>query len=168
MQRLFAQSHIQRIPFFILFEIGTGIFEEGLFRGIILIPMLLRWGNSAKGRLISVFISSILFGFVHFSGGVDQIIFATYMGICFASAYVYSKNLISCMVFHALWNFTIKMPGLLNASPSVYIGAFWIFVNVVGSIIMLAMPVYAIILIIRSKPFSLNCIKADEGERALI
>ena len=144
---------IQFISFRILFEFATGIFEEILFRGILLTPILYHWGESVKGRLIVIFIVSILFGLAHYSGGVDHIIFATWMGISYAAAYMYSKNFFCVIVYHMLWNIAYMTPLGVIVVISVHSEVFYIILNYVYGILEVSMLAYAIILIIKSKQF---------------
>ncbi len=49
----------------IFYALFIGLFEEGLFRGLFLNALLAKNGNSIKGILKAVIISSVLFGFAH-------------------------------------------------------------------------------------------------------
>ena len=148
----FNMEFIPMIPGIIFFDLAVGIFEEVLFRGIFMTAMLIQFGGTAKGRIFCVLLNGLVFGLIHLIGGdFLTVLFTGALGVGFAAAYVYSKNLLSCMVVHALWNIAFKIPngfivdvnnaGLLAASQMVtYIS--------IGAIFL-----FAIILTIKSKPF---------------
>ena len=43
----------------------VGTFEEGLFRGIVFSGLLARFGETRRGLIGAVIVSSLIFGFVH-------------------------------------------------------------------------------------------------------
>ena len=141
------------IPYIILFDIATGIYEEVIYRAIPLTALLYYFGNSTKGKLILTLVTSVIFGFAHYSAGVDAILVASLMGISFSAVYIYSKNLLACMIYHTLWNIGTQIT--LGLTTSVYSGtldsALHLSINIMWLIIM---PIFSIILIVKSKPFS--------------
>ena len=147
----FSRPNIHFIPAFILFELGTGIFEEVVFRGILLGTLLYQWGYSTKGRVCAVLISSILFGAVHFPDGADYIANAFVYGIVFAAMYMITKNIFTCVICHALLN-------LVNRLVFQFISGYahWEMLNNVifhaRIILEVGMMFFAIIFIFKSKP----------------
>lgn len=58
-------SDIERAALLSVRMLSTGLFEEVLFRGVILTAMLLAWGTTRKGVIKSLVTSSLLFGALH-------------------------------------------------------------------------------------------------------
>ena len=93
--------------------IGTGLFEEVLFRGLILKLLLVAFGDSKKGIIKAVIISSILFGMVHIGNVIAgagllptifNIIGAVLVGVFYAALYIRTKNLWVVIILHAITN----------------------------------------------------------------
>lgn len=100
-------------------QIGTGFFEEASSRGILMSGMLQKWKTSVKGRIGMVFLSGLLFGAGHilnFLFGNDIIsclwnsLYASAFGVFAASIYLYSGNLLFCMILHTVWDIVIRIP----------------------------------------------------------
>ena len=144
------------IPSIVFFEIGTGLFEEALFRGLLLTALLIQYGATAKGRISCVLVNGILFGALHLFNSIYHFNILTFllvsvMGVCFAAAYTYSKNLLACMFFHMLWNVVIKIGNGLVAElyqPSIA-AQLDVLVNILFFVMI---PLFAIIITIKSKP----------------
>jgi membrane protease YdiL (CAAX protease family) len=58
-------SDIQRAALLSVRMMSTGLFEEVVFRGTVLTAMLLAWGTTRKGVVMSLVVSSLLFGGLH-------------------------------------------------------------------------------------------------------
>jgi len=93
--------------------IGTGLFEEVLFRGLVLNLLLVEFGGSKKGIVKAVIISSVLFGVVHIGNAIagvgllatiTTIIGATLVGVFYAALYMRTKNLWVVIILHAITN----------------------------------------------------------------
>ncbi len=107
------------IPEFIGILILTfliGLFEELLCRGWIFNELNERFGKDYKGVMYSVFISSLIFGCIHFFnlfGGqgivetIAQVISATIVGAAFALIYYRTKNIWSVVLIHFYWDFAL-------------------------------------------------------------
>jgi membrane protease YdiL (CAAX protease family) len=98
--------------------IGTGLFEEVLFRGLVLKLLLMAFGNSKKGIIKAVIISSALFGATHISNVIAgaplfptimQIIGAMAAGIFFAALYLRTRNLWVVIILHAISNLAFQI-----------------------------------------------------------
>lgn len=94
-------------PLLLLFiiEIGTAVFEEVLFRGIIF-----RIVEERLGSWVALILSSLIFGLLHlmnegseFSDGVAVAIEA---GLWLGAAYMLTRNLWFPIAIHLAWNFT--------------------------------------------------------------
>ena len=96
---------------------GTGLIEEGFFRGLILAVLLSVWGINKKGIYRSVIVSSVFFGLVHLTNllnilkgkdvmieTISQVFYATFLGILFAAIYLRTKNLWIAVIIHALFD----------------------------------------------------------------
>ncbi len=85
------------VIFFITASIAAPIYEEILFRGFLL-PSLTRylplWGAIA--------VSSLLFALAHLS--LSEVLPLTTLGMVLAFVYTRSRNLLSSMFLHSLWN----------------------------------------------------------------
>lgn len=100
-------------------QIGTGFFEEASSRGILMSGMLQKWKASIKGRIGMVFLSGLLFGAAHilnflFGNDLDFCLWnslcASAFGVFVASIYLYSGNLLFCMILHTVWDIVIRVP----------------------------------------------------------
>ncbi len=83
--------------FFFTAAIAAPFFEELLFRGFLL-PSLTRY-TSVWG---AIFVSSLLFAAAHLS--LSEILPLTALGIVLGIVYTRSRNLLSSMLLHSLWN----------------------------------------------------------------
>lgn len=108
--------------------IGTALFEEVLYRGLVLKLLLAKMGYSKKGIIGSCIISSVLFGIGHVSniiafGGdilpfVSQIIYCIAWGIFFAALFLRTKTLWIPIIIHALSNLSVQIFGVI-ISPAI-------------------------------------------------
>lgn len=109
--------------------IGAGVFEELLFRGIVLNIFDKYLGHkSPKAIWCTVCFSGIIFGLYHFMNWVQgqaliptllQIVTTTGFGILFGSIYVRSRNLWSLAFIHGVYDIMVFGPGrILNTTIS--------------------------------------------------
>ena len=82
------------------------VFEEVLFRGILLPAMARRWGTGA-----AIFLTSFLFALVHFH--IPSLVPLFVIATAFAVGYVYSGSLLVPIVMHALFN-AVNLAALTN------------------------------------------------------
>ena len=84
---------------------ASAIFEEILFRGIIF-----RITEEKLGSYISLIISAIIFGALHFTNPISSLSasigLAIQAGLLLGAAYIYSRNLWFPIAIHFAWNFT--------------------------------------------------------------
>lgn len=99
--------------------IMVGIFEESMFRGVMLQGILKKTGKTYKGIWIAIIISSLLFGIIHvdsyiFGGNYDfagvmqtigKIIQTGTFGILLSAIYLKTKNFWGIALVHALNDF---------------------------------------------------------------
>ena len=95
-----------------------GLVEEFLCRGWLLNEFLERFSNSKKNIIISIVLSSLVFGFIHifnvFTGQslldtLAQIANATLAGVGFALVYYKTKNIWSVVFLHGFWDFSVMI-----------------------------------------------------------
>ena len=97
--------------------IGTGLFEEVLFRGLILKLLHKKMGQTKKGMSYVCILSSVIFGVAHFVNlihadalpVVSQVIYATATGILFAALYLRTKTLWVPILLHGLVNLSSQI-----------------------------------------------------------
>ena len=92
-----AQDKVALAIFFFTACIAAPIFEEIIFRGFLLSSLtryLPVWG--------AIFASSLLFAIAHLS--VSEVLPLTMLGIVLGVVYTRSRNLLSSMLLHCLWN----------------------------------------------------------------
>lgn len=102
-----------KILLFILFYLTTGFFEEALMRGVVLQALLKKWASSRKGIYFAVIISSLIFGLTHIvnyfmhretlGGCLNQMIYATFIGVFFAACVLRTQSITMAMFFHGLF-----------------------------------------------------------------
>ena len=91
--------------------IGTALFEETLFRGLVLKILLRKYGHTKNGIILSCVIPSILFGVVHISNYplvgisvISQIIIPIAHGLFYAALYLRTKTLLVPIFIHGFTN----------------------------------------------------------------
>lgn len=95
-------------------SIMIGLYEETIFRGLVLPIFLKRWGKSRKQVVSSVLASSIMFGIIHLINlswnenivdVVTQVCYATIIGIAFSALLLRTNgNLIWCGILHGFYD----------------------------------------------------------------
>jgi len=134
------------------FDIANAVWEEVLWRGLLMTAILYYWGDRAIGRLLIMFLSSAVFGLMHFSSGVLGIMIAFCLGLGLSAAYIYSKNLLVVIAIHALVNYIARF-----VTPSYeQLIQYGNFVIVLGQAIVIfaIVPIFAIYCAIKAEPFS--------------
>lgn len=98
--------------------IGTGLFEEVLYRGLVLKILLKKIGGSKRGIILACVISSVFFGLLHIgnilSGYpvlpiVTQMISAIATGLFFAAVFMRTGKLWISIFFHGLLNVSVQI-----------------------------------------------------------
>lgn len=129
-----------------MFLVGFG--EEVVFRGLILNLFLDKFGNEKKGILISVILSSLLFGATHsinFFAGVSlgsvliQMLQTVLLGMVFAEIYLLSGNIWIVIIAHALTDVASLMSaGIFGAGNEIDA------INKLSPINLLAIPIFLV------------------------
>jgi len=146
-----------------IFDIGNAVWEEVLWRGVLMTGFLVKWEYSwderstIKKRIALMLICSAAFGLIHFGGGWLHVMFAAVLGTIFGSAYIYSRNLLACSVAHFLVNYiahiVITMFSCDIESVLAYIGRFYIINIILGIVIIIPIAIY---ITIKAEPFKLE------------
>jgi membrane protease YdiL (CAAX protease family) len=120
---------IQKIIAFTFSMLAIGVSEELICRGIILNIFLDRWGNTKRAIVLSVVLSSVIFGLGHIGnfisrpyfvmGTIEQIIVAAIAGFYFACIYLRSRNIGSVILLHTLQDWFSMIPGEFVNMPNI-------------------------------------------------
>lgn len=102
-----------RLILFMVECLSVGFFEEIVFRGILLTLLVHLWAKHRQGMLLSIIVSSAIFGIAHLFNVYDlgvqammlQIGYSFLMGMLWAVMYLKTKNLWMVMLMHATYNF---------------------------------------------------------------
>ncbi|WP_299763948.1 type II CAAX endopeptidase family protein [uncultured Dokdonia sp.] len=109
-------THIQISNVILLFIacMAVGFAEEFIFRGLLVPLFIKKYRYHRKGIFLSIFFSALFFGLSHLINlsvnenvpqVIAQVIFATFMGIFFASILLKTNKLIPIAITHGLINF---------------------------------------------------------------
>ena len=111
-------SFIQALPMIMLFlvsNMGVGLFEETVFRGLLFGVFRKYFGDNRKGIYTSVLLSALLFGCIHLENllvypnlvisTTAQVIYAFFAGVLFAVIYYRTENLLPCIILHGVFDF---------------------------------------------------------------
>jgi membrane protease YdiL (CAAX protease family) len=145
-----ANFNIPTILNLAIFCLLIGIAEEFLCRGWLLNEFLERFSNSKKNIVLSIILSSVIFGLMHIvniSAGqtlvetIIQIINATFLGVFFALIYYKTKNIWSVVIIHAFWDFGVMLGDstrLVDCVPGTMTNSILIYHCIVAVIIVIA------------------------------
>lgn len=100
---------------------GVGLYEEALFRVLLLGGLLSRHGGTRNGVVASVLVSSVAFGAAHvaLSASLDPITLAqmllktaqaAFIGLLLGAVYVRTHSLLGVVALHALGDFLLMAP----------------------------------------------------------
>lgn len=117
------------ISILIVEEIFIGIFEEFLFRGIILNTLLIKMNSSTFiSKIAAIIISSVLFGIVHLLNLFDnpdlindtiaQVFYSVFIGIFFGALYLRTKNIWVVVFYHIMYNSASEIPVIFFNIPN--------------------------------------------------
>ena len=108
----------------------TGIYEETVFRGLVLPIFLRKWGTNRTRVIACVLISNMLFGLAHllnlFTGAdlasvLSQVCYATMIGTAFSALLLRTNgNLLWCGILHGFYDMASGFGDFVNkVSPGV-------------------------------------------------
>ncbi len=110
----------------VLDEAFVGIFEEFLYRGLLLHILSVKFKKYGfGGKMSAVFISSLLFGLAHLlnlqdqpvNSTISQVLTSTLCGIYWAILYLRTNNIWVCVLYHALTNLAASLTVLFFEVP---------------------------------------------------
>jgi membrane protease YdiL (CAAX protease family) len=102
-------AHPVTILLYVLVFLTTGLFEETLFRGMVLSAYLYKWRDTKKGVYLSVLLSSIFFSLAHipdlimdgsFTVAISGLIPCFFMDVFYAAYTLRSKSMGFTMLLH--------------------------------------------------------------------
>jgi membrane protease YdiL (CAAX protease family) len=104
-----------------------GFFEELLFRGYVQGFLMRRWGESYRGMLLSVLLTSLIFGGAHLVNlimgratplyAVVQFAYAVFFGVFFSALYVRSGSLFPGIGLHMFFDFMANLDAFRPGAP---------------------------------------------------
>ena len=98
--------------------LGTALFEELVFRGLVLKILLVTMGDSKRGIFKACIISAVIFGIVHIVNLIHaadtlaviaQVIYASFLGLFYAVLFLRTKTLWIPIILHGLTNLSIQI-----------------------------------------------------------
>lgn len=141
---------------FILECLAIGLFEEAAFRGVVLLMLAEKRRHTRKGLLISILLSSAVFGVIHLANiltGASPVAVLLQIGYSFLIGAMCSVvlfktgNLWLCILLHAIYDFSG------NLMPTLGAGQWWDTPTVIFTVILaLFTAAYMVIAFIRMKP----------------
>lgn len=102
---------IDEVPWWLVIAVVVvigPIFEELMFRKVLFDRL------SVYGDRLAVLISAVAFGLFH--GNIEQLIYATAIGLLFGSIYAKTRNIWHTIFLHMAVNFLGTVPGLIAAN----------------------------------------------------
>ena len=112
----------------IIEQIFVGVFEEYLFRGLVLNVLLEKMKNDRfKNKIATVILSSLFFGAVHLlnlfseprmiNATIAQVFYATFIGIFLGVLYLRTNNIWVVVFYHAIYDIVSELPGIFHEIP---------------------------------------------------
>jgi len=108
----------------LLDHLGTGLVEETMFRGFVLVAMVVAWGDTKSGQVRAILLSSAFFGVMHLfnlfvrPAGIVlvQAIVVSLPGILYAALTLTARSIWPAILIHWLTNaaVNIKLIGVPN------------------------------------------------------
>jgi membrane protease YdiL (CAAX protease family) len=110
----YTSAPVVLLLFFMLKQVLVAMAEELFFRGIVLPKFILLTEGYKNGLILSVVLTSVIFGLLHFInlirqpdnlyGITTQVIFATSMGVFLAGLFLRTRSISIPILFHFLFN----------------------------------------------------------------
>ena len=133
-------------------QIGTGVFEEVTFRAMLLEGGMRRFGGKWWARLLLATVNGAIFALMHFSifvGNPSRAFFYFVSAFTYAAMYLYSGNILSCMVVHAVYD----IPANLNRGFAVVAEQPLVW-GVIYQTVVWLMSITSVVLVLRAKPWA--------------
>jgi CAAX protease family protein len=138
---------IYTILIFAITCISVGLFEELVFRGLILFFLLEKLSKNRRGIFVSIIISSALFGIMHLFNIFDganvgatllQVLYSFAMGIMWSIIVLKTKTIWLAVILHSLYNFT----GLLFPTLGTLTNKYDLATIIITSLLALSVAFY--------------------------
>jgi len=105
-------------------NLPTSLVEEIMFRGLILVSMIMAWGNTKQGQIKAIILSSLFFGLIHLLNiivrpvGVVffQVIVVILQGMVYATIVLAFRSLWPSIIIHWLSNAAVNIMLVGNES----------------------------------------------------
>lgn len=130
---VFVPPRVHAVILFIIMTLFVGFIEEVLFRGVVLRSILNKYGGSKHGMIISVMISSFVFGLAHIVTlmihpqlvmyTITQVIYCTFAGVLFSVVYLRCRNIFSLIILHSLVDISSLLPIIFYPSNKLVLTA---------------------------------------------
>lgn len=115
--------------------VTVGLYEEALFRVLLLGGLLSRHGGTRGGLVASVLISSIVFGMAHVTGSASldpfvlvQMLLKTAqtgcIGLLFGIVYLRTRSFFGVVALHALADFFLMVPTVVSSGADGLLGSY--------------------------------------------
>jgi CheY-like chemotaxis protein len=120
------------LVFNFLAELSTGWIEQILGRGVVLVPMLLKWGGTRGGIYLAVLLSGVVFGVAHIINilegnlplinAINKMVYPVFFGILFAACMLRNRLIWPKILLHAATDWTanleeIAVGGAIRTAP---------------------------------------------------
>ncbi|MET1259896.1 CPBP family intramembrane glutamic endopeptidase [Flagellimonas sp. DF-77] len=116
MDDLYEKVQWSNMAILLLYCLSVGISEELGFRGVVQSMLIKTSSGTKKGVVVSVVISSILFGLIHLIrfdkgiyGEISQVFFAGFIGMLFGLVLLLTKRIYPLIIIHTLIDFAAKL-----------------------------------------------------------
>lgn len=101
----------------LVFSLQTSLVEETIFRALVFVAMISAWGETKKGQIKAIALSSLIFGIMHmfnifirpFGVVLFQAIVVSLPGILYATLVLSRKSLWPAIVLHWLTNAAVNI-----------------------------------------------------------
>lgn len=159
--RAYISAPFYEIYYFALESFSVGLFEEIIFRGLILVVLLDRLPSTVKGTFLAVVISSLIFGVTHlfniFTGAsvgftLLQVSYSFLMGLMWAVVFIKTKNIWMSIILHSSYNFF----GMVLFTLGIVNGRFDTFTLITTIVLALVVSSYYFYLFVRIEPKSIE------------
>lgn len=102
-----------------IYAISIGFAEELSIRGFLQSHFIRFFGTTTKRLRLSVFLSALLFGIIHFIkfdkgiyGELSQVCFALFIGVMFGFLLLITKRIYPLIILHAIVDFVAKLDSM--------------------------------------------------------
>jgi len=136
-----------------LFEIGTSLVEEVMYRGLLLAAMIQAWGYSSRGLYKSASLSALSFALLHLFNLIvnplpevsSQVLMALFAGFIYATFVLLSKSIWPAVLCHYLVNTVVNFWLTSNPVPASF------FIHYIRYTLLLIPPLIVCVFLLSRK-----------------